>query len=136
MQIPKGLIYLIGELELDKWNDWALNNSIDSVFIFYWPIFYIWPLHMTSIYLFPFSKIIYLNTFSEFLNFIHVTFVAKYFTQSCWAFQKASAILHATFFYNSKISIHNESANLFGEDNFSLRKRLSLIKKSGFWSPY
>ncbi len=38
-------------------------------------------------------------------------------------------------FYNSKISIPNQSVSLFGEDDFSLRKKLSYMKKSGLQDP-
>ncbi len=55
-------------------------------------------------------------------------FKAKYPTQLYWASQKASTVLYATPFYNPKIFISNESVNLFWEDNFNLRKRLSLKK--------
>ncbi len=87
---------------------------------------------MTSTYLFPLSKIIYWNTFLKFLSFVHITSEGKYFTQLYWAAQKSSTVLYATSFYDSKIFIPNESAGSFGEDNFSLKKRLSFIKKLGF----
>ncbi len=54
---------------------------------------------MTSIYLFYLSKIICLNTFSEFLSFIYITSKAKYFTQSRWASQKVSIVLDVTSSY-------------------------------------
>ncbi len=47
----------------------------------------------------------------------------------------ASIVLHATPFYNSKISIPNGSASLFKEDDFSLKKRLS-PKKTDFQGSY
>ncbi len=93
-------------------------------------------LYSTFIYLFHLSEIICLNTFLKFFSFIYMTSKAKYLTQSCWIPQKASAVLYATSFYNFKISTSNGLASLFRENDFSLRKKLSSTKKSGFQGLY
>ncbi len=68
----------------------------------YFPIhnLYIW-----LIYLLLLSEIIQLYIFSEFLSFIYVTSKFKYFTQSYWASQNTSTVLHATLFYNINVML-------------------------------
>ncbi len=39
MQWPEGLLYLIRELELNKWNDQVFNSLINLVLLLHRPIF-------------------------------------------------------------------------------------------------
>ena len=47
-------------------------------------------------------------------------------------YPKKVAPLHITPFYNSKIFTFNKSANLFRENDFHLREKLSCTKKLDF----
>ena len=107
MQGPESQMQLNRELEFDEYNYHVLNNLIMFQFLSFPELFFELFLYMTFIYLIL-SKIICLNTFSDFLSFVDMSFklsilsnslehlkkLASYYTLFSFIF---SEILEASF---------------------------------------
>ena len=87
-------------------------------------------LYMTSIYLFHFFEIIYLNTFLEFLNFVYMTSKLSILSNHTEYPKKLAPYYILPFFIILK-SLYLISQPACLKKLLYLRKRFSLIKKLG-----